>query len=81
MSQLEEATRRLQSALERLDRAVTARANADAAAGVGGGEGVAALRAALSEAEQENAKLQLVATQASERLDAAILRLKDVLEE
>lgn len=81
MSQLEEATRRLQTALDRLDRAVTARANADTAAGAGEGEGEAALRAALNAAERENARLQLAAAQASERLDAAILRLKDVLEE
>jgi hypothetical protein len=56
---------------------VTARAGA--APGIGGGD--AALRAALQSAKQENAKLQSVASQASERLDAAILRLKDVLED
>jgi hypothetical protein len=74
MSRLEQATRRLQSAIDKLDRAVTARAAAS-----GGGD--AELRAALHQAEQENARLQRVNGQASERLDAAIGRLKGVLED
>ncbi len=75
MSRLEQAAQRLQTAIDRLDRAVTTRA--DAAPGTGGD---AALRTALNRAKRENAKLQSVASQASERLDAAIGRLKDVLE-
>lgn len=74
MSRLDEATRRLQTAIDRLDRAVTTRTH-----GAAGGD--AELRAALNSAKQENAKLQSVASQASQRLDAAIGRLKDVLED
>jgi len=74
MSRLDEATRRLQTAIDRLDRAVTTRTH-----GPAGGD--AELQAALNGAKQENAKLQAVASQASQRLDAAIGRLKDVLED
>lgn len=74
MSRLDEATRRLQTAIDRLDRAVTTRAGSAT-----GGD--AELQAALKGAKQENAKLQSVASQASRRLDAAIGRLKDVLED
>ncbi len=77
MSRLEDATRRLQSAIDRLDRAVATRPLAAS----GTSDGDAELRAALDRAKRENAKLQSVASQASKRLDAAIGRLKNVLED
>ena len=73
MAQLEEATRRLQSAVERLDRAVLARAEQ-------GGQGKD-LREALEQKTQENARLQAVAAEAGDRIDSAIGRLKALLGE
>ena len=73
MAQLEEATRRLQSAVERLDRAVVARVEQG-----GPREG---LREALEEKAQENARLQAVAAEAGARIDTAINRLKVLLGE
>ncbi len=75
MAQLEEATRRLQSAIERLDRAVVARVEQS-----GGGQGEG-LREALEQKAQENARLQAVAAEAGERIDTAISRLKVLLGE
>ena len=74
MSRLDQAARRLQSALDRLDRAVAARA-------AHGGETDPELRAALERTKGENAQLQSAAAQAAERLDAAIGRLRAVLED
>lgn len=73
MSQLEEATRKLESALERLDRATATKMGQTESQDV-------ELRAALSDAKENNARLQTVATQASDRLDGAITRLRAILE-
>lgn len=73
MSRLDQAAQRLQSALDRLDRAVAARVEH-------GGGTDDELRAALAHTKGENAKLQAAAGQAAERLDAAIGRLRAVLE-
>ncbi len=73
MSRLDQAAQRLESALDRLDKAVAARAQE-------GGGTDAELRAALTRANGENARLQATAGQAAERLDAAISRLRAVLE-
>lgn len=74
MAQLEEATRRLQSAVERLDRAVVARVEQ-------GGGPREDLREALDEKARENARLQAVAAEAGVRIDTAINRLKVLLGE
>lgn len=70
MSRLDEATQRLDAALERLERAVDRRLAAD------GGVSEEALEAARA----ENAELKHTADRVSERLDAAIARLRTVLE-
>ncbi len=74
MAQLDRATKRLQAALDRLERAVESRA------GGGGGDGEAGLRAALEAARQENAALQDAAGTVAARLDKTIERLKATLE-
>ena len=69
MARLDEASARLQRAIENLEQAVAARAEqAD-----GGDQ---ALRDALKAAQQENAALQQVAGTVSARLDSAITRLR-----
>ena len=73
MSRLDQAAQRLQSALDRLDKAVAARGDQDGATDD-------ELRAALAQTKGENARLQATAGQAAERLDAAISRLRAVLE-
>jgi|GEM_PF-1943713 len=73
MSRLDQAAQRLQSALDRLDKAVAATAEQ-------GGGADAELRAALARTKGENAQLQATAGQTAERLDAAIDRLRAVLE-
>ena len=82
MVELEEATRRLQSAVERLDRAVLERADqaatGQAAAGQSGA-GQDELRAALERKSQENARLQAVAAEAGDRIDSALGRLNSLL--
>ncbi len=74
MSRLEEATRKLASAVERLERAAAA----------GPGEGEAALRDALAQAKQENTALRATTRELtgklSNRLDGTIDRLKAILE-
>lgn len=72
MSRLEEASARLQSAIERLDRV--------AAAQVRAGSQDVELRSALLDAKQENARLQAVSSQTGDRLDSAIARLRTILE-
>ncbi len=69
MARLDEASARLQRAIENLERAVAARAEQ------GGGDDQA-LRDALKAAQQENAALQQVAGTVSARLDSAITRLR-----
>ncbi len=71
MAQLDRATKRLQAALDSLERAVESR-------GDDGGE--AGLRAALEAARQENAALQDAAGTVAVRLDKTIARLKTTLE-
>ncbi len=70
MTELHQATERLQAALERIERAVkrdgTAQAPDD-------------LQAALKSAQNENAALQDVARQVADRLDGTIERLKNGL--
>ena len=73
MSRLDQAAQRLQSALDRLDKAVAARGDQDGATDD-------ELRAALAQTKGKNARLQATAGQAAERLDAAISRLRAVLE-
>jgi hypothetical protein len=71
MGQLDQATKRLQTALDNLERAVESRAE-------GGGE--AALRTALESARQENTALQDAAGAVAARLDKTIDRLRATLE-
>ncbi len=75
MAQLNRATKRLQAALDSLERAVESRS------GPGGEDGGAAgLRAALQSARQENAALQDAAGAVAARLDKTIERLKATLQ-
>ena len=71
MAQLNRATKRLQAALDSLERAVESRS---------GDGGEAGLRAALESARQENAALQDAAGAVAARLDETIERLKARLE-
>jgi hypothetical protein len=71
MAQLDRATKRLQAALDSLERAVESRS---------GDGGEAGLRAALESARQENAALQDAASTVAARLDKTIERLKATLE-
>ena len=73
MAQLDQATKRLQAALDSLELAVESRAG-------GGDGGEADLRAALESARQENAALQDAASAVAARLDQTIERLKETLE-
>ena len=73
MAQIEQATERLQTAIDRLDRAIAARTSAK-------NPQDDELRTALLETKQENALLQATAGQASERLDSLIARLRTLLE-
>ena len=75
MAQLDRATKRLQAALDSLERAVESRGESGAGPG-----GEADLRAALELARQENAALQDAAGVVSARLDQTIERLKATLE-
>ena len=70
MAQLDEASKRLQQAIDNLEQVVAARAAA------GGGGDDQALRDALKAAQRENAVLQQLAGTVSTRLDSAILRLR-----
>ncbi len=74
MPRLDEATERLNAAIERLERALDARP-----AG-GGGEEAEALRSELAESRDQCAALREGSATASARLDAVISRLKHVLE-
>lgn len=69
MARLDEASARLQRAIENLEQAIAAR-------GQQGAGGDQALREALKAAQQENAALQQVAGAVSARLDSAITRLR-----
>lgn len=73
MSQIDQATQRLQTAIDRLDRAIAGRTEAK-------GSQDDELRTALLKTKQENAQFQATAGQASERLDSLIIRLRTLLE-
>ena len=75
MPRLEEASRRLQVAIDRLEQVVTARAAQTEKAG---GEDTA-LREALEAARRENAQLQQLAGTVSARLDTTIGRLRKLV--
>ncbi|NIA70503.1 hypothetical protein HBA54_18060 [Pelagibius litoralis] len=68
MAQMDEAGRRLQLAIENLEKVVSAR--------VAQGGDDTALREALSAAQRENAVLQQLTSSVSARLDQAIGRLR-----
>lgn len=72
MTRLEEATRKLQAALDRLEQAA-ARRPAEA-------PDIADLQAEIATLRRENAELRELGGSVSGRLDAAINRLKLVLE-
>lgn len=74
MPRLDDASRRLQVAIDRLEQVVTARAAQAEKAGRTGDD--AALREALEAARRENARLQSLAGTVSTRLDATIGRLR-----
>ena len=78
MSELEQATRRLQAALERLEQAVQARAGSPDDDNDGSGA-IAKLREDLAQTAEDKERLQAVAEQAGERLGGAIARLDSLL--
>ncbi len=71
MAQLDQAAKRLQSALDNLERVVESRV---------AGAGEAELREALEAARRENSALQDAADAVATRLDKTITRLKATLE-
>jgi hypothetical protein len=75
MPRLQEASHRLQVAIDRLEQLVVARAQ-QAAKPAGDDR---ALREALDAARRENARLQQVASTVSTRLDATIGRLRKLV--
>ncbi len=79
MARLDEASKRLQHAIETLESVVSRRI-AQGGGGQGGPQGSGAddqaLREALNAAKRENAALQQLTTTVSDRLDSAILRLR-----
>lgn len=75
MAPLNQATKRLQEALDRLERAVDARVG-NGAEMADGGE----LRAALTAAQKQNTLLQKTASTVATRLDVTIARFKSALE-
>ena len=76
MGRLDEATKRLQGALDRLEQVVEAQAGNLRAPEAN----AAKLRRALQTARQENASLQSVAGTVTKRLDKTIAQLKTALE-
>ncbi len=75
MAQLDQAAKRLQSALDNLEQVVESRAgDGDTSAGA------AKLREALEAARHDNATLQDAADTVAARLDKTIARLKATLE-
>ena len=76
MTDLDEANRRLEAALTRLDRAVAMRLESDIRPDAAQSE----VAAALAEAQQESKRLRQLSGDVSRRLDAAIARLDQVLE-
>ena len=76
MGHLDEATIRLQDALDRLEQVVESQAGDSQATAADTAE----LRAALQVAKQENVALQTVAGTVAKRLNKTIARLKSALE-
>ena len=76
MTDLDEANRRLEAALTRLDRAVATRLEGDIRPDAAQSE----VAEALAEAQQESKRLRQLSGDVSRRLDAAIARLDQVLE-
>ncbi len=74
MARLDEATERLNAAIERLERALDGRPAGD------GGNDADALRSELAESRDQCVALREVSATATARLDAVIDRLKHVLE-
>lgn len=68
MAELAVASEHLQAALDRLQRAVEAKAGQ-----------ATEVRAALAAAKRENAALQETADEVSERLDRAVTKLQSIL--
>lgn len=83
MSDLEASRQRLEQALARLESAVAARSArlAGAAPELPLGPDIQGLTQALEAAQRENTHLARVNEAVSRRLDAAIARLKSVIEE
>lgn len=79
MPRLEEASHRLQVAIDHLEQVVVARAAQGEKAQGGKDGGDAALRDALEAARRENAQLQQLAGRVSTRLDATIGRLRKLV--
>jgi len=75
MARLEDASHRLQVAIDNLEKVVAARAGQ----GQQGGGNDRALREALEAARHENAQLQKLAGTVSTRLDATIERLRKLV--
>jgi len=75
MAHLNQATKRLQDALDRLEQAVDARVGNGADQGDSG-----ELRAALAAAQKQNTALQKAASTVATRLDSTITRFKSALE-
>lgn len=75
MAHLNQATKRLQDALDRLERAVDARVGNGAVKDDGG-----ELHAALAAAKKQNITLQKAASTVATRLDSTIARFKSALE-
>jgi division protein CdvB (Snf7/Vps24/ESCRT-III family) len=78
MPRLQEASHRLQVAIDRLEQVVTTRATQGEKAGAAGDDD-RALREALEAARRENAELQQLAGTVSTRLDATIGRLRKLV--
>ena len=78
MPRLQDASHRLQVAIDRLEQVVTARVAQAEKAGAAGGDDLA-LREALEAARRENAQLQKLAGTVSTRLDATIGRLRKLV--
>ena len=76
MTDLDEANRRLEAALTRLDRAVATRLEGDIRPDAAQSE----MAAALADAQRESERLRQLSGDVSRRLDAAIARLDRVLE-